>query len=829
MEVVADLAGRLLGATSAEVALLTDVRHTVTAVGEAASRRGTTMARADALCDVVVRQRAPLVVTDAHRDDRVRDLGAVRAGMLGSYLGVPMVADDGHVVGSLCVHQQGPRGWSEHDTRTLRELAAIATGHLEVAALAEEYRDTQRAAALEGAAHAAGIGTWDYDVTTGGLVWDDVLLDLFGLTPATFGGTVDWFFGAVHPADRDHLAEVVAASVRDASLYEAEFRILRPDGSTRWVVARGRPLTDAAGRTVRMVGAVTDVTAVREGEERLGAVLETMAVGYVAVDRDWRFTYVNTEAERVLGPTRAGLLGRSLWEAFPAAVGTELEQRYRSVAETGREVSFDTHYPAPLDAWFEVRAVPTRDGVGIYFLDITERRAAQAAAEANRDRATVLARVASSFTENPDVEDALVEAARTLVPRYADWVVASVFDDGPADWRTRLRDVGAVHRDPARAGLLEEYRRARAGAWSASSAARAVLLEGRPTRLQHSDPSVIGRQLLTGRAHDLLRELAPDSTLVLPLLGRGRTRGLLTLVRGAGRPPFGDEEVTELEDLTRQIGLGLDNGRLHAEQRGLAEELQLSLLTELPQPDHLHLVTRYVAAADGAQVGGDWYDGFLTGDGRTCLVIGDVTGHDRGAAAAMAQVRNVLRGIAHALDGPPSRVLRALDRAVHDLAVGTLGTAVLAQLEQTPADRAAGRRVLRWSNAGHLPPLLLRADGTAELLDRPADLLLGLAPGTGRSDHSAVLHDGDTVVLYTDGLVERRGEDLDEGLERLRRTVADLAGRDPDELCDELLERLSDGREDDVALLVLRLHPQGVTRPAGAGPALLPEDLAGEV
>ncbi|WP_432543948.1 SpoIIE family protein phosphatase [Kineococcus sp. SYSU DK002] len=820
--VVADLAGRLLRATSAEVALLTDVQHTVVAAGEAAARTGSTVERAASLCDLVVRAGAPLTVPDATRDGRVRDLAVVRTGVLGSYLGVPLVADDGTVVGSLCVHQHDARDWTPRDTDVLAELAEVATGRLEVAALTEEHRGARRAAAFEEAARAAGIGTWDWDVTDGSLLWDDVVLDLLGLAPTTSGRTVDGFLSAVHPDDRARVAEAVGRSVREGRRFEAEFRVVRPDSSTRWVVSRGEPVTGADGSVARLIGAVTDLTAVHEGEARLGAVLDAMAVGYLTLDHAFRYTRVNSQAERVLGRPRAELIGRTVWEVFPPLVGTETERQLRHVARTGEEVAFDTHFPAPLRGSYENRVVPLPDGLGVYLLDITERVAAQRLSERNRERAETLAGVASAFTETADAETALVEAARSLVPRHGDWVIASVFDEGQGDWRGRLRDVGAVHRDPALAGVLEEYRTVRAGAWTETSAARAALLGGTGTRVTHTWPPDLERQLAPGRARDLLTELAPASTLVLPLRGRGRTRGLLTLVRGRLRPPFTDEDVTELEELTRQIGLGLDNGRLYAEQRGLAEELQLSLLADLPAPDHLHLVARYVAATDGAQIGGDWYDGFVLRDGSTCLVVGDVTGHDRGAAVAMAQVRNVLRGVAHAVGDSPARVLLALERAMRDLAVDTLGTAVLARVEPGPPGAAAGRRVLRWSSAGHLPPLLLHADGRAELLDREPDLLLGLGTGLDRHDHTTDLEAGDTLVLCTDGLVERRGEDLDVGLERLRRHVADLAGRTPDELCDALVERLADGREDDVALLVLQVLPGDRPRPPGSPVPLRP-------
>jgi serine phosphatase RsbU (regulator of sigma subunit) len=217
------------------------------------------------------------------------------------------------------------------------------------------------------------------------------------------------------------------------------------------------------------------------------------------------------------------------------------------------------------------------------------------------------------------------------------------------------------------------------------------------------------------------------------------------------------------------------------------------------------IAARYQPAAQEAQVGGDWYDAFVNGEGNTLLVIGDVAGHDRDAAAAMAQTRNVLRGVAQALGQPPAAVLSMLDKAMHRLHTGTLATAVLCEIRERPADASGGPgRVLRWSNAGHPPPLLVRADGTCVLLEREPDLLLGLDPATLRVDHEHEIEPGDTVLLYTDGLVERRDTSLADAFARLGAAAGALAHLPVEEVCDALLARLAADAEDDVALIALR-------------------------
>jgi serine phosphatase RsbU (regulator of sigma subunit) len=249
-----------------------------------------------------------------------------------------------------------------------------------------------------------------------------------------------------------------------------------------------------------------------------------------------------------------------------------------------------------------------------------------------------------------------------------------------------------------------------------------------------------------------------------------------------------------------------------AEVARFSETLQRSLLSGPTAPTDLQVAVRYVPAASQVQVGGDWYDAFVTSEGTTSLVIGDVTGHDRHAAAAMAQFRNLLRGIGYAIGQPPATILSVLDQAAHDLGVAEMATVVLAQVHRSP-QQAAGLRTLRWSNAGHLPPLLLAPDGTTCYLDTAPDLLMGLDPATSRTDHELLLAPGSTVLFFTDGLVERRGAWLQDGLDWLARAAADVAHLPPEQICDALLAQVGDRVEDDVALLVLRTDAEESERP----------------
>jgi serine phosphatase RsbU (regulator of sigma subunit) len=278
-------------------------------------------------------------------------------------------------------------------------------------------------------------------------------------------------------------------------------------------------------------------------------------------------------------------------------------------------------------------------------------------------------------------------------------------------------------------------------------------------------------------------------------------------------------------ELAGRAGLALDNARLYDEQRQLAEGLQRSLLTEPPEPDHAEIVVRYLPAAEGAAVGGDWYDAFLQPSGASMLVIGDVVGHDTEAAAAMGQLRGLLRGIATYSDASPVEVLRGLDASMAVLQTHVLATAALARFEQTDDERRRGITRMRWANAGHLPPLVINPDGSvAELAAWKGDLLLGVDAEVERQESVVILDRGSTVLLFTDGLVERRDADLDAGLVRLRQALVDVAHLPLQQLLDEVLERLVDGRpEDDVALVAVRLHRQDHPRPVEAGPNDVPD------
>lgn len=825
---LAELAARLLGAESGQVSVISDEQTVMGGSGVATGSVGLRSPAAESLCSVPVAEAAPVPIPDTSADPRVRLLPPVASGVVGSYLGVPLLAGE-HVVGALCVFSSQPRAWSEENVALLVQLAEPAMAELELAALESTYEEDRLLWQL--AVDAAGVGAFDWDLATGALRWDERLLELFGLSRETFGGTIEAFNDAVHPEDRERVGRALQGAIDTCGGYQAEYRVVRPTGEVRWVAARGHAVAGAAGTTIRVLGAAYDTTAVHEGEARVARTLEVMPTAYFHLDPEWRFTYANPEARRLLGGIGTDVVGHDIWALFPDAVGTEFERHYRAAVETGEPSAFEAYYPPPLDDWYEVRCWPSPDGLSVYFLEITARREARAVLERAAQRTELLAEVTTALTDTLDEAEAVSRLTKILVPGLADWCVITLVDGtlppeplAERSWRKRLRDIGWWHAEPGSGPLVQRYAEVRVPSLTADSLVARALSTGEPVVVPAGATEQIAAILVPGEATELCRRLAPSAAAVVPMKGRGRISGLMSVFRGADRGTFSKDEVATLVDIAARAGLALDNVSRYVGQSELAAGLQRSLLTAPPQPDDLEVVVRYVPSAEAAQVGGDWYDAFLQPDGAMSLVIGDVIGHDTVAAAAMGQVRTLLRGIAVTTEEGPAAVLHRVDQAMTTLRVDTLATAVVGRLEQTPEERERGVTRLRWSNAGHPPPVvLLPADPGAGRPEVEARLLwadqtngmLGLLGDprrpSERDDTVVTLPRGATLLLYTDGLVERRGELLDVGLERLRAALVELTrqGVPLEELCDRLLSDVPpEWTEDDVALVAVRLHPQ---------------------
>ncbi|MGW0841724.1 SpoIIE family protein phosphatase [Streptomyces sp. NPDC002787] len=296
----------------------------------------------------------------------------------------------------------------------------------------------------------------------------------------------------------------------------------------------------------------------------------------------------------------------------------------------------------------------------------------------------------------------------------------------------------------------------------------------------------------------------PGRRLILaPLHGRSHAMGSVVLVRGTGRAEFTGDDLLVASQLATHTALGIHKAVLYTREASVADTLQRTMLPpSLPEPAGVLLASRYLPSSRTAQVGGDWYDAIPLPGNRVALVIGDVMGHSMTSAAIMGQLRTIVQTLA-GLDLPPDEVLHHLDEQAERLGSEHTATCLYAMY-----DPVLHRLLV--SNAGHLPPVLLRPDGGTEVLPVPPGAPIGVGGGGFKSTemHAPT---GATLLLYTDGLVESRDSDVLTGVDRLRaRLRAAATGSVPpalEELCDRALGTLGAGdRDDDIALLAARFE-----------------------
>jgi serine phosphatase RsbU (regulator of sigma subunit) len=287
----------------------------------------------------------------------------------------------------------------------------------------------------------------------------------------------------------------------------------------------------------------------------------------------------------------------------------------------------------------------------------------------------------------------------------------------------------------------------------------------------------------------------------MPVTVDGAVAAVVTASACGDRPPMSDGDLALMGQMFDHAHDALSTAMRFQRTQRVALALQHSLLAKPPDVPGLDIVARYHASPAAAEVGGDWYDSFVLRDGSTVVAIGDVAGHDLAAAVGMSQLRNMLRGLAVDREEPPGDILRRLNIAIDTLAPDSTATCVLARIEET----GAGGPRLNFAIAGHPPPLLVTADGHARLLEEAVNPLLGLLVDQVYISVVEPLPPRSTLLLYTDGLVERPGENLDEGLERLRRKGAELAAEPLEEFCDGVLTGLPTTGIDDIAVIAVRV------------------------
>jgi PAS domain S-box-containing protein len=428
--------------------------------------------------------------------------------------------------------------------------------------------------------------------------------------------------------------------------------------------------------------------------------------------------------------------------------------------------------------------------------DEAARSAEQAVLQAEETQRilSLLAETTTVLAATLDVQEALSRLAGLLVPMLGDWVAINLVDDGGHLTRATMR-----HRD-GHEERLERLADLQYVGLAADAPLRRAVESRKPLLVSALSPDQAAGWM-TPEMIELAAPLGLGSAIYVPLIARRRVLGAIALF-GADRGRFDERHLEVVQEIARRAALMVDNARLYDQEHQAALTLQRSMLSAVPDVPGLDITALYVPGNAGAEIGGDWYDVMPLPNGATALAVGDVMGHDIAAAAAMGQVRSVLRAYAFE-GGGPARVVQRVDQLVQGLGVVPLATCCYATL-----DPGHG---LTWTNAGHLPPLLRRPDGTVtELRIDDPDVVIGAAPpDLPRVESSIDLPVGSVLVMFTDGLVEGRNRDIGEGVADVSRI---LAGHDPAAGSAALAARLNeyaDGpdREDDICLLVV--HVQG--------------------
>jgi PAS domain S-box-containing protein len=427
----------------------------------------------------------------------------------------------------------------------------------------------------------------------------------------------------------------------------------------------------------------------------------------------------------------------------------------------------------------------------------SDAEAAQSDAERAQGRLALMAEATSTLTATLDMSELLDRLAGICVPRLADWGFVTLLDEYGA-----VREFAARHRD-GREEELAEFAGLHVMHLGPDSPSRRSIASSRPVVLDELTPGVLEQVFTYPGALEAFQRIGGAHILSVPMVARRRTLGAIALVRSSADQPFTQDDVHLAADLGGRAALAIDNVRLYQREHTVADTLQRSLLPVLPDVPGIEAAAHYVSASSAADVGGDFYDLLALPDDSVALVVGDVVGHDVAAAAAMGHLRGLLRAcVWDAGDADPAAVLTRVDRLVQGLRVASLATMVYARAVRPAAEGEPWR--VHVANAGHPPMLLRRPDGSVQILSEVTGLLVGVDVTSHRETVVLRVPTGSTLLAYTDGLIERPGRDMDEGIHELCERVM-RAPRDagPAELCDVAVSGALDHR-DDVALIALR-------------------------
>ncbi|MFH8371050.1 SpoIIE family protein phosphatase [Streptomyces sp. NPDC018031] len=657
-----------------------------------------------------------------------------------------------------------------------------------------------------------GVAAIVLDVDGRIVLWSPQAEQLFGYSAAEALGQ----YAARLMVDDRHLAMVLKLFekvMRTGESWAGAFPVRHKDGGTRLLEFRNMRLQDDLGDHYAL-GLASDQAKLRRVERDLALsvqLVQQSPIGVAVLDTELRYASVNPALVELDGLTAEQHLGHRVGEVLPSVDTVDIERMMREVLATGvpvvdREMVGRT--PADPDhdhAWsvslYRLESADGRVlGLAASVIDVTDRHRAAAQAEQARHRLAVVADASVRIGTTLDLEQTAHELAEVAVPELADVAAVDVLDavlngrpsrvpaDGPATFRALA--VASAYPTVAVEAADRPGEQAR---YAADRLVTRCVNTGRPVtvpRVTREDLTAIARD---GEAAALLAEAGVHSYLAVPLIARGEVLGALDLKRARTPHPFSPDDVLLASELAARAAVCIDNARWYRRQRDVALTLQRSMLPQPPpsQP-WLKVASRYQPAGAGSEVGGDWFDVIHLHDEATALVVGDVMGSGINAATTMGRLRTATQTLTK-LGLDPVDVLTHLDEITSGFDP-YIATCLYAVYDPK-------RRQCRMATAGHLPPVVIRGDGTPRLIDLPT----GAPLGVGATPYQAVtvpLDPGDRLVLYTDGLVESRHEDIDSRLELL---LSLLHVPDPslEATCDRLLRALRHPEDhDDVALLI---------------------------
>jgi PAS domain S-box-containing protein len=642
------------------------------------------------------------------------------------------------------------------------------------------------------------------------------------------------------PEDADRAAEIAAQIIEQCRAHECwgGLASLRHRAGHRVDVGlRVSSLAGSNGDHGWLVTAVdlTESPSWAMGGEVLESFLTRSPIGIAVLGRDLRYMWMNDTLERYSGVPREQRLGRRMRDSLPGLSSEELEDRMREVLRTGVPVidheyqgwtRSDPHRQHSYSASFFRLEDSEGNVLGVCYMgmDVTDRWQAQ-------ERLALLNEAGARIGSTLDVGHTAQELADFAVPRLADFVTVDLLDSV-----LRGEDPGSGLPVPAaeRRGKVSTLRRAGMRSVHEGCPESAVAV-GDPMRPPEESPYALcvvdGKARLESLSdpgskewitsdptrETRIRKFGMHSMMVVPLVARGTVLGVATFIRSQQPDPFEADDLLLAEELGARAAMCVDNARRWTREHAAALALQRSLLPRgLSGGSALDIASRYLPTDASDGVGGDWFDVIPLSGARVALVVGDVVGHGISAAATMGRLRTAVHTLAD-MELPPDELLAHLDDLVirlteeeHEDDHGPFASAVLgATCLYAVYDPVTQRCTM--ARAGHPPPAVVEPNGTVTFPELPAGPPLGLGSLPFESAELA-LPEGSLLALYTDGLIETSGADIDIGLAKLSRALAQ-PGLSLEDLCGAVVDSLLSGPpSDDVALLLARTHALGAQR-----------------